>query len=499
MKRLYVLAAHEPHLDPRIDWVAELACRFFDVTVIGIGDTPPRVWEGKSAPAYKTEQLKLSSQGAMAFCWALCRSFWARPKFWLGLTMSACAAIVIVPIQLLRTLYRVAVPGFVRSRLRRAVKAIFNSRWFPGSLRRSLQLIAHHFVRVSWEIRRRLAITAVTLHQGLHKMPRPDVIYCNDLDTVLAAVILKRTHGCNVIFDAHEFWSHMNPESVSWEEAIYRAYERELLRRVDCAFTVNHLLAEQMERLLGYHFESLPNCVPVEGAWKTPPAWAPQITSVQSYSAVDPRSVDAIAQGRVRFLFQGGFAAHRGLEELLQAWSHISSDKAVLFMRGRDNAYRAELVALASRLGILGKSVYFIEPVQEHDLVRAAAECDVGIIPYKAVTINYRYCCPNKLSQYMQAGLAIMTNSLDYVREIVERYECGVTYDVTSEGTIVAAANRLIEDEVFRRTCQRQGKKMAGLEYNWETLSRPLRSYFAQLAGLDLSITESRPRLARRA
>ena len=42
-----------------------------------------------------------------------------------------------------------------------------------------------------------------------------------------------------------------------------------------------------------------------------------------------------------------------------------------------------------------------------------------AIIPYEPDHVNNRFSCPNKLSQYLAAGLPVITNQLDFVREIV--------------------------------------------------------------------------------
>jgi hypothetical protein len=52
--------------------------------------------------------------------------------------------------------------------------------------------------------------------------------------------------------------------------------------------------------------------------------------------------------------------------------------------------------------------VLFLEAIDESELVTAAAEFDVGLVPYTPTGLNYSNCCPNKLSQYMAAGLPIL-------------------------------------------------------------------------------------------
>ena len=109
----------------------------------------------------------------------------------------------------------------------------------------------------------------------------------------------------------------------------------------------------------------------------------------------------------------------------------------------------------------------------------------MGIIPYKAITINYRFACPNKLSQYMQAGLAILANNLDFVRYVIDRYQCGLTYDVNDPDNFLRVINRLVDDVPFRQACQERARKMAMTEYNWENVSQPLYDTCARLVGLE--------------
>jgi hypothetical protein len=40
----------------------------------------------------------------------------------------------------------------------------------------------------------------------------------------------------------------------------------------------------------------------------------------------------------------------------------------------------------------------------------------MSVIPAQASIINDRLACPNKLSQYLHAGLMVLANDLTYVR-----------------------------------------------------------------------------------
>jgi glycosyltransferase involved in cell wall biosynthesis len=492
LKRLYVLASHEPNLDPRIDWVCRFAAGMFQVTVFGVTDTSGLKPAYDYRHGYEIKRLPALYRGWLRFTAAAGRRFYTSRLLWVPLLLCLPLSVFLVPLlvgKVIRAIYIKTLPAPALEAIRELKRSVLK-RCRLCSLMESGFERCYYQVSRNWHIFRRFILTAITHYQALRAAPRPDLIYCNDLDTVLAGTILKFRFGCKLIYDAHEFWAHADPESPRWEVRSFLFYERKLLRHVDAAFTVNHLLAQQMEAASGFPVASLPNCEPIFAAAKSD-------AGLTVRSRTGGQEPDRMSGDRVRFLFQGNFAPERGIHELLQLWRRVDPRKAVLFLRGPDNPDRRRCLELAQRLGVLDQSVYFPEPVREYELIAAASEADVGVIPYKACTINYRFACPNKLSQYMQAGLAILANNLDFVRFVVERYGCGLTYDVNNEDSVLAAIHRLIDDEAFRRACGERAKEAAITEFNWETLSRPLYDTCARLVGLELAGPSSATPLSR--
>lgn len=460
-KRIYVLASHEPNLDPRIDWVARYAADVFDVAVFGLADHTRPALASDSRNGYRIQRLTRSWRHGASLGWAICGCFGREPFFWLALLR----CVLFTPIFVFAWCLNKAaarMPAFARTKMWPPVRALARPVW-----------MARHFL-----------VSSITLFCGIKNRVRPDLLYCNDLDTLLVGILLKHKFGCRLIYDAHEYWAHIDPASPRWEVRFFQWYERTLLSFVDAAFTVNTLLAQKMATDLGRPYLSLPNCEPVSHARVRKPD--ANRTSMEN-------AVDGKASERVRFLFQGQFAPERGIIELIQVWTQVSPEKAALFLRGPDNEDKAACIALAEQLGILNKSVYFLEPILETELVDAAASFDVGVIPYKPATVNYRYCCPNKLSQYMQAGLAILANHLDFVKATVEQYDCGLTYHSDNLDGALLAINRLIEDAAFRKTCQTHARLAVVKDFNWQVQSQELYRICAQLAELPPTATLAPP------
>lgn len=455
--RLYVLASHEPNRDPRVDWVARFAADRWQTVVFGMAEPQRPEYGSEQRHGYRIERLTRSSTGLALFLWTLARTAAGR-QLWPALLAGMVASPLVLIPWLARTLGRSILVPLARLAVPKPWRPALRRRFIPDPLERRLRAMDTWRSRKVFLVRHFLT-TSATLHREIHRAPPPGLLYCNDLDTLLGGVVLKARFGCKLVYDAHEFWAHADPLAPWWEVRFFLFLERTLLRRVDAAFTVSHLLADKMRLALDHPFMTLPNCAPLDDA----PA---------SRSAHTDREIETLGEGRVRFLFQGGFAPARGIEELLMIWRHVAPEKAVLFLRGPDNPDRARYVDFARVLGLLDRTVFFLEPILESDLVARAAAADVGVIPYTAATINYRYCCPNKLSQYMQAGLAILANEhLEFLRDALDRYQCGLTYDAHDEARALAAVNRLIDDAALREVCQRRSRSTVGDEYNWQRQS----------------------------
>jgi glycosyltransferase involved in cell wall biosynthesis len=185
---------------------------------------------------------------------------------------------------------------------------------------------------------------------------------------------------------------------------------------------------------------------------------------------VAPRrsEASALAGDRVKFLFQGRFGYDRGIEELIRAWARVDGSRSALFLRGPRDAVRDACEDMARELGLLGRSVYVLEPVAEDELVAALMEADVGVIPYKPTILNHLYCCPNKLSQYLQAGLMVLCNELPYVKQVLAEAGAGISFDTRDEATVVAAVTRATNDPELRKRCGRSGQDYARRVFNWQ-------------------------------
>jgi glycosyltransferase involved in cell wall biosynthesis len=283
----------------------------------------------------------------------------------------------------------------------------------------------------------------------------PRVVICHDIYALLAAPALKRRFNCAVIYDSHEFWPEADLLARGWEIGVLTRLERRAIRHADAVVTVSPPLADHLRELYELdHVLSVPNAELLDDALVP--------------SSPRPRDEP------VRFLFQGQVAPGRGIEPLMKTWADIGAASAVLELRCPENTYLSQLRERFAA-PIASGTIALQQPVPEAELVQAAAASDVGVIPYVGPSLNHLYACPNKLSQYMHAGLAILANDLVFVGDVVKRYDCGLVYRAEEPDSFGAAVRALVDDRELLERFKRNAYAAFASEFNWKVQAAPYK------------------------
>jgi glycosyltransferase involved in cell wall biosynthesis len=240
------------------------------------------------------------------------------------------------------------------------------------------------------------------------------------------------------------------PESV---KAIVRATEGLLIKHTDLVMTVNEFIAEVLASR--YSLKRHPQVV-----YNCPRASLP-------IRHREERTTSKIA------LYQGQFTRDRGLDNLVKATDYLLPDVRLL-LRGSGIIER-ELKALS-----VGRTnVQFEKPVNASKLVSAASEADVGIIPYLPTNLNNYLASPNKLFEYIQAGLPIAASNTPFMRKVILENDIGMLFDSQDPRSIANAINSVTRKDLLRR--QRANLVSAAKKYNWETESKKLLNTYESL------------------
>jgi glycosyltransferase involved in cell wall biosynthesis len=137
-----------------------------------------------------------------------------------------------------------------------------------------------------------------------------------------------------------------------------------------------------------------------------------------------------------------------------------------------------ELRDLIAREG-LGEQVTIVPPVPPAEVVSSATGAAVGVIPYEPVGLNNTYTTPNKLFDYMAAGLPVVASRLPELIRFVEQGEMGLTFTPGDAAALATALNEVLADpERYARMRARTHE--AGRRYTWARESPKLLALYEQ-------------------
>ena len=247
----------------------------------------------------------------------------------------------------------------------------------------------------------RLARLTVALYRTGRTLGRFDVVHANDLDTLPAAWLLARASRARLVYDAHELYADQEPDPPRLHRGVARALEGVLARRADAVVTVSEPIADELRRRL--RLRKAPSVV----------LNAPERDDTEP----PPR-----ADGPLRAIYQGAMGPGRPLEDLLVAAEHASEVRFTLRVAGADPVALHETAAHLPNVEV-------VEPVPPDRLVEALRGYDLGLIVNRPVTRNDELVFPNKLFEYLMAGLAVAVPRLPGMAPLVEGERVGVTYE----------------------------------------------------------------------
>lgn len=256
-----------------------------------------------------------------------------------------------------------------------------------------------------------------------------DIIQVHDLPALEAGVELAQMRNAPLVYDAHELY----PEQASFssvQKKICSAAELKLIKHADLVFAVNESIAREMSNRYSI---GLPRVL--LNAIDPLPTFDPSL----KYDLL--REKTGVGTDKRILLFQGGFAPNRNLENLVCAFRWVTTPDVDLVLMGF-GSFGEKLKALAQKYGLLNRRVHFIAAVSQAELLQHSASADMGIIPYPHVDLNSYYCTPNKLFEFIQAGLPILANRSPELERFVKANGFGDVASMNSAEQIASAIDQ---------------------------------------------------------
>jgi len=267
------------------------------------------------------------------------------------------------------------------------------------------------------------------------RVARPDVLHAHDLGTLAAAVRLARhwhrrhpgRPRPRVVYDSHELYVEQQTRWTRRERLAWRAHEARWIRRADLVVTVSDGIADELTRR--YRLRARPlvlfNSPDVERAGAPPRALRD----------------DVGADGTPLVAYAGTVKAGRGVGLVVDAMAHSPAWHLALVGPGSSTG---DVLDRAAAAGVAGR-VHVLPAVPAAQLPGYLRSADLGVHLLEPTCRNHELALPNKLFDYVAAGLPVVVSRLPEMAGFVERHGLGLvaaSLDAPAVGATIDAALR---------------------------------------------------------
>ena len=286
---------------------------------------------------------------------------------------------------------------------------------------------------------------------------RCDAIWANDLDTLLPAFLASKWHGIPLIYDSHEFFTEAaGLTGRPFQRGVWLRLEHWLYPRLKSVITVNDSIANAYEKRYPTALSVRPRVVrnmPLKREFKTGKLqWREEL-------GIPKEAVFAVLQGAY-------LDKDRGVKQAVEALRENLSWHLVVVGAGVEFEWATRQVPSSDgRLICLPKMPF-------EKLCTLTAAADFGFSLDRGVHGNYWFSLPNKLFDYIHAGIPVVASPMPEVKKVVEDWQIGAVIDDHSPAAITKAVNAVLQipSVEWERRCSHASESL-----NWQAEGAMIR------------------------
>jgi len=288
---------------------------------------------------------------------------------------------------------------------------------------------------------------------------KPDIVHSHDLNALPISVAIARKLKIPIIYDAHEYETQVNGlvQGSLWQRSL-SILEKYLIKKTNKVITVSESIANEYVRL--YDIEKpilILNCPP--------------------YKSVKKNNLFClefnIPNEHLIFLYQGVLSSGRGLLQLLEAFKELNDKAKHLVVMG-DGELETTVIKYAQE----NTNIHYKTAVKPDGLLNWTSSADIGFSTIENTGLSDYYCLPNKLFEYLMAGLPVIVSNLYELKRIVHNYNLGWVLEENTAEHIKTLIESIKKDDV---TLYQASISNAIEEFNWEKQEERLLKLYKEL------------------
>ncbi|WP_157961055.1 glycosyltransferase [Lutibacter citreus] len=285
---------------------------------------------------------------------------------------------------------------------------------------------------------------------------KKDVLLSNDLDTLLPNYLISKLFKKKLVYDSHELFTEV-PELIDrpFVRSFWLAIEKLILPNIKNNITVCKSIAKYYKFKYGADFSVIRN-------------FPKKINSIKTGSFPFKIEIQKI------ILYQGALNIGRGLELIIDTMLFCQNTILVIIGSGDiEHALKKKVLDLK-----LSDKVKFIGKINPFELKKLTRLADLGLSLEEDICLSYRFALPNKLFDYIQSNVPVLTSDLPEMKNIVLKYKVGEIVKNRNPEKLASQIKILLKNTNYFSIEKFEYPKN---ELNWEKESEKLKNIYRNL------------------
>ncbi len=261
---------------------------------------------------------------------------------------------------------------------------------------------------------------------------RADVYHANELTALPACFLVALLRRKPLIFEIYDLQFPVPYTQIGFWRRVGASLYALLLPRCAGVIVTSPLHGRAVQRRYHVHETALVRNVPTYRQ-------VPKTNRLREYLGLDDEVRIA--------LYQGNLQSDRGLDRLIPAAKHLHPKTVIVMMGKNMESTKEHLEALIAQEQVADR-VKILPAVPYEELLDWTASADIGLTTFSPEqSLSIRYTLPNKLFEYLMAGLPVLSLELDAIAEVLRRYEVGHVLSSLDPAEIGRGINAMLQDE----------------------------------------------------
>ena len=211
-------------------------------------------------------------------------------------------------------------------------------------------------------------------------------------------------------------------------------------------------------------------------------AYNRNVIGIYNYLLISELQTDDIPRDQSptrRICFVGGIEEKRGIRQLIEALPLVRP-RVELILGGNfpDQSFYQSLTETEG-WGFVDFRGY----LTRDQMTEVFQESSIGVVTFLPAE-NHNNSLPNKIFEYMGAGLPVLASNFDSWANLIEGKGLGCCVDPTDQKLIAGKIESMLSDGENLKHIGRVGTKMVKETYNWDSQLQSLFEFYSSLARL---------------